>query len=145
MVKHSCSSCSLYSFWLKPRPWRMAPELMRQKNISRHRTLRLSNETKWANDYTFTINGSEVENGRKRICPLRFSTMTPLLKLRSMPLYANFNGSYYLKLFNHPFILSFEVAIYGCDKGWGKLQGRFSAIMVVKARYRPSSAQVWLA
>lgn len=135
------------------------------KNISRYRTLNLSYETKWAHDYTFTLNGNEVEKGRKKnLHTLRFSAMVPLLKLRNVSLYANlqgshylfdhygdgnissqifsddsynyyyggFNGSYYMKLFNRPLILSAEVAIDGWDKGWGKLQGRFSAIMVVK-------------
>lgn len=133
------------------------------KNFSRYRMVNASWETEWAHNYTFTLNGKEVEKGRKKnLNTLRFSTMIPLLKQRKVSLYANvqyacykfdnygegasavfsndtynyyaggLNGSYYMSLFNRPFILSADISIDGWDEGWGKLQGRFAAVMVVK-------------
>lgn len=134
------------------------------KNFSRYRTVNLSWETKWAHDYTFTLNGNEIEKGRKKdLHTIRFSTMVPLLKLRKVSLYANvqyasynfdnsneaasaifnsdtydyyaggINGSYYMSLFNRPLILSADIIADGWKKGWGRLQGRFSMVMVVKS------------
>lgn len=60
------------------------------KNFSRYRTVNFSYETKWAHDYTFSLDGKEVEKGRKKnLHTMRFSTMVPLLKLRKVSLYAN--------------------------------------------------------
>ncbi|MGN0233214.1 MAG: hypothetical protein ACI4B5_02190 [Bacteroidaceae bacterium] len=60
------------------------------KNFSRYRTLNLSWETKWSHDYTFTFDGKEVENGRKKnLNTIRFSTMVPIVRLRKLSLYAN--------------------------------------------------------
>lgn len=132
------------------------------KNFSRYRTINFSWETKWAHDYTFTLDGNEVEKGRKKnLHTMRFSTMIPILKQRKVSLYANvqyasynfdnygegasaifkndtydyyaggLNGSYYMSLFNRPLILSGDVFVDAWKKGWGKLQGRFSAVMVV--------------
>lgn len=133
------------------------------KNFSRYRTVNFSWETKWAHDYTFTMDGKEVEKGRKKdLHTLRFSTMIPILKLRKVSLYANLqyanysfnhsgelasaiftddsydyfagglNGSYYMSLWNRPLVLSADITMDGWNKGWGMLQGRFSAVMVVK-------------
>ena len=167
----------LFLFFLPLCLWAQNPEdslasesrAFAAKNISRYRTLNISYETKWAHDYTFALDGNEVEKGRKKdLHTLRFSTMIPVLKLRRMSLYANFrgahylfdhygegdfssqifsndhynyyyggfNGSYYMNLFNRPLIISAEVAIDGWDKGWGILQGRFSAVMMVKNKAR---------
>lgn len=181
----------LFLFFLPLCLWAQNPEdslasesrAFAAKNISRYRTLNISYETKWAHDYTFALDGNEVEKGRKKdLHTLRFSTMIPLLKLRRMSLYANFrgahylfdhygegdfssqifsndhynyyyggfNGSYYMNLFNRPLIISAEVAIDGWDKGWGILQGRFSAVMMVKNKARTkfsagNSVQDWRA
>lgn len=133
------------------------------RNFSRYRTINFSWETKWAHDYTFTLDGNEVEKGRKKnLNTMHFSTMVPILKLRKVSLYANvqydcynfdsygdaasaifqddvyeyyaggLNGSYYMSLFGRPLILSGDIFADGWEKGWGKLQGRFSAIMMVK-------------
>ncbi|MGM9697277.1 MAG: hypothetical protein ACI3Y0_01345 [Prevotella sp.] len=107
---------------------------------------------------------------RKNLHTIRFSTMIPLIKMKKVSFYANcsyacynfgdeynqdsqvfheksynyyyggFNGSYYARLFNRPLILSAEVAVDGWDKGWGKLQGRASAIMVLKNGERTKSS-----
>ncbi|WP_455639882.1 hypothetical protein [Parabacteroides sp.] len=41
------------------------------------------------------------------------------------------NGAYYISLFNKPFILSANIALDGWDRGFGKLQARLSAMMVI--------------
>lgn len=41
------------------------------------------------------------------------------------------NGSYYMSLFNKPVVLSANVTLDGWDEGFGKAQGRFSAVMVI--------------
>lgn len=141
------------------------------KNFSRYRTVNLQYETKWAHDYTLSLDGQEVESGRKKkLNTIRFSTMVPIVKLRKVSLYANLqyacytfdnnsqtglesaifgqnaydyysggiNGSYYLSLWHRPLILSADISVDGWDKGWGKLQGRMSAVMVVKNSQRTS-------
>lgn len=133
------------------------------RNFSRYRTVNFSWEAKGAHDYTFSLDGSEVEKGRKRnIHTLNFSTMVPLVKSSKLSLYANvkyasynfecsgnaasgiflddtydhyaggINGSYYARLFNRPLILSADVFVDGWKKGWGKLQGRFAAVVLLK-------------
>ena len=99
---------------------------------------------------------------KKNLHTIRFSTMIPILKQRKVSLYANLqyasynfenygerasvifkdntydyyagglNGSYYMSLFNRPLVLSADVFVDAWKKGWGKLQGRFSAVMIVK-------------
>lgn len=145
--------------------------LIAAKNFSRYRTVNVSYETKWAHDYSFSLDGKEVEKGRKKnLNTIRFSTMIPILKLRRVSLYTNlqysdykfdnyshagkasvifarksynyysggFNGSYYLSVWNRPLILSADIAVDGWDKGLEKLQGDFSAIMVVTNTRRTS-------
>lgn len=129
------------------------------KNFSRYRTANFQWESKLAHDYSFSHNTKDMEKGRKRnLHTIRFSTMVPLLKLRNMSLYANirydcykfdtasaifhedaydyyaggFNGSYYMSLFGRPFILSADISVDGWDKGWGMMQGRMSAIVLIK-------------
>lgn len=66
------------------------------KNFSRYRTVNLFWETKWAHDYTLTLDGKEVEKRRKKnLNTLRFSTMVPVLKLKNVSLYANVQYSRY--------------------------------------------------
>lgn len=66
------------------------------KNFSRYRTVNLFWETKWAHDYTLTLDGDEVEKRRKKnLNTLRFSTMVPVLKLKHVSLYANLQYSRY--------------------------------------------------
>lgn len=136
------------------------------KNFSRYRTVNFSYETKWPHDYTFSLDGNEVEKGRKKdLHTIRFSTMIPLLKLRQVSLYANLqyncykfendgdtqtlyskifnkdtynyfaggiNGSYYMALFNKPLILSADITMDGWNNGLGKVEGRISAIMLIR-------------
>lgn len=42
------------------------------------------------------------------------------------------NGSYYARLFNRPLVLSADVFVDGWQKGWGEVQGRFAAVMILK-------------
>lgn len=99
---------------------------------------------------------------KQTVHTLRFSTMVPIVKSHKASLYANvqyrsynfeskgdelssifkeesydyyaggLNGSYYASLFNRPLVLSAEVKMDGWKKGWGEVQGRFSAMMVLK-------------
>lgn len=99
---------------------------------------------------------------KQTIHTLRFSTMVPIVKSHKASLYANvqynsynfsreggngskifteesydhyvggLNGSYYASLFNRPLILSADVFMDAWRKGWGELQGRFVAMMVLK-------------
>lgn len=99
---------------------------------------------------------------KQTVHTLRFSTMVPIVKSHKASLYANvqyrsynfeskgdelssifkeesydyyaggLNGSYYASLFNRPLVLSVEVKMDGWKKGWGEVQGRFSAMMVLK-------------
>lgn len=99
---------------------------------------------------------------KQSVHTLRFSTMVPIVKSHKASLYANvqyrsynfeskgddlssifkeesydyyaggLNGSYYASLFNRPLVLSAEVKMDGWKKGWGEVQGRFSAMMVLK-------------
>lgn len=41
------------------------------------------------------------------------------------------NGAYYINMFNKPLILSANIMLDGWDKGIGKVQGRFSAVMLI--------------
>lgn len=143
------------------------------KNFSRYRTVNLFWETKWAHDYTFDLDGKEVEKRRKKnLHTFKFSTMVPVLKLRKVSLYANLqysryqlktyddgnyempsvifrqdaydyfagglNGSYYFGLFNKPMIISASASVDAWNKGWGKVYGSFSAVMVIKNNERTS-------
>lgn len=66
------------------------------KNFSRYRTLNVFWETKWAHDYTFNLDGQEVEKRRKKnLHTLKASTMIPLLKLKNVSLYANLQYARY--------------------------------------------------
>lgn len=66
------------------------------KNFSRYRTVNLFYETKWAHDYTLTIDGREVEKRRKKnLHTVRFSTMIPVLKTKNISLYTNLQYSGY--------------------------------------------------
>ena len=66
------------------------------KNFSRYRTVNFYWEAKWAHDYTFSLDGQEVEKMRKKnLHTLKASTMIPLLKLRKVSLYANLAYSRY--------------------------------------------------
>lgn len=66
------------------------------KNFSRYRTVNLFWETKWAHDYTFNLDGQEVEKRRKKnLHTLKASTMVPLLKLKNASLYANLQYARY--------------------------------------------------
>lgn len=66
------------------------------KNFSRYRTVNLYWEAKWAHDYTFSLDGQEVEKMRKKnLHTLKASTMVPLLKLKNVSLYANLAYSRY--------------------------------------------------
>ncbi|MDO4158970.1 MAG: DUF6268 family outer membrane beta-barrel protein [Prevotellaceae bacterium] len=66
------------------------------KNFSKYRTVNLFYETKWAHDYTLTLNDKEVEKRRKKnLHTLRFSTMIPVLKKKNVSLYANLQYSRY--------------------------------------------------
>lgn len=96
---------------------------------------------------------------------LRFSTMVPIVKSHKASLYVNvqynsynfeskddepsqifkndtydyyaggLNGSYYAKLFNHPLILSADIFADAWKKGFGEVQGRFAAMVVLKKTY----------
>lgn len=108
---------------------------------------------------------------KKGLHAIHFSTMLPILKERKLSLYANirydsynfdrygsepssiFNdisydyyaggitGSYYMSLCNKPLIVSADIVADGWKHGWGRLQGRMSAIMVVsKTRHSAFSA-----
>ncbi|MGN1263731.1 MAG: hypothetical protein ACI4TW_06810, partial [Prevotella sp.] len=48
------------------------------------------------------------------------------------------NGIYYASLFNKPLILSGEVFADGWNDGWGRLQARMAAILVIKRTYSNS-------
>lgn len=66
------------------------------KNFSRYRTVNLFWKTKWAHDYTFELDGKDVEKRRKKnLHTLRFSTMVPILKLKNVSLYANLQYARY--------------------------------------------------
>lgn len=131
------------------------------RNFSRYRTINMYWEMKSAHDYTFTADGKEIERGRKRdLHTIRLSTMIPLLKKRQFSLYANvqytsyvfdtakeksaifsdhsynhYSGgiyaSYLTTLFNRPLVLSADISADGWDGGWGILQGRFVAALVL--------------
>lgn len=131
------------------------------RNFSRYRTINMYWEMKAAHDYTFAADGKEIEKGRKRnLHTLRFSTMIPVLKQRRFSLYANvqyasyvfdtagessaifsehsynhysggFTASYLATLFNRPLLLSADISADGWDGGWGMLQGRFVAALVL--------------
>ena len=59
--------------------------------------------------------------------------LSDIFKEESFDYYAGgLNGSYYASLFNRPLVFSAEVKMDGWKKGWGELQGRFSAMMVMK-------------
>lgn len=92
---------------------------------------------------------------------IRFSTMVPLLKQRKLSLYANIqynsflfkngsalpsaifheeandyyagglNGAFYTSLFHRPLVFSADITVDAWKKGWGRLQGRFSAMTVL--------------
>lgn len=143
------------------------------KNFSKYRTVNLFWETKWAHDYTFTLDGQDVENRRKKnLHTLRFSTMIPMLKTQHISLYTNIqysnyqfrtydkaeaekpsaiflqdkydyvagglNGSYYMSLFNKPFIVSASVSVDAWNKGWGMVYGTVSVVSVLKNTKRTS-------
>lgn len=131
------------------------------RNFSRYRTINMYWEMKAAHDYTFTADGKEIGKGRKQgLHTLRFSTMIPVLKQRRFSLYANvqyasyvfdtddessaifsehsynhYSGgicaSYLATLFNRPLVLSADISADGWDGGWGMLQGRFVAALVL--------------
>lgn len=66
------------------------------KNFSRYRTVNLFWETKWAHDYTFSLDGKDVEKMRKKnLHTIKFSTMIPILKLKNVSLYGNLQYSRY--------------------------------------------------
>ena len=68
------------------------------KNFSRYRTVNLFWETKWAHDYTFCLDGQDVEKRRKKdLHTIKFSTMIPVLKLkRTMNIKEVLHPSFYL-------------------------------------------------
>lgn len=131
------------------------------RNFSRYRTINMYWEMKAAHDYTFTADGKEIEKGRKQgLHTIRFSTMIPVLKQHRFSLYANvqyasyvfdtadessvvfsehsynhYSGgicaSYLATLFNRPLVLSADFSADGWDGGWGMLQGRFVAALVL--------------
>ena len=72
------------------------------KNFSRYRTVNLFWETKWAHDYTFCLDGQDVEKRRKKdLHTIKFSTMIPVLKLKRISLYTNLQYSrYQFKTYN---------------------------------------------
>lgn len=72
------------------------------KNFSKYRTVNLFWETKWAHDYTFSLDGQEVEKRRKKnLHTIKFSTMIPVLKLKNISLYTNLQYSrYQFKTYN---------------------------------------------
>ena len=72
------------------------------KNFSRYRTVNLFWETKWAHDYTFSLDGKDVEKMRKKnLHTIKFSTMIPILKLKNVSLYGNLQYSrYQFKTYN---------------------------------------------
>lgn len=136
------------------------------RNFSRYRTINMYWEMKSAHDYTFTADGKEIEKGRKQgLHTLRFSTMIPVLKQRRFSLYANvqyasyvfdtadkssaifsehsynhYSGgicaSYLATLFNRPLVLSADISADGWDDGWGMLQCRFVAALVLTRSQR---------
>lgn len=66
------------------------------KNFSRYRTVNLYWETKWAHDYTFSLDGQDVEKMRKKdLHTIKFSTMIPVLKLKNASLYTNLQYNCY--------------------------------------------------
>jgi hypothetical protein len=66
------------------------------KNFSIYRTVNLFWETKWAHNYTFNLDGQDVEKRRKKnLHTVRFSTMIPILKLKNVSLYTNLQYSRY--------------------------------------------------
>lgn len=137
--------------------------VMAARNFSRYRTVNFSWEMDADHDYSFGLDGKELEKGRRQtVHTLRFSTMLPIVKSHKASLYANvqynsynfdrkgkgdseiftedsydhyeggLNGSYYASLFKRPLVLSADVFVDGWRKGWGELQGRFVAMMVLK-------------
>ena len=63
----------------------------------------------------------------------KYNELSSIFKEESYDYYAGgLNGSYYASLFNRPLVLSAEVKMDGWKKGWGELQGRISAMMVLK-------------
>lgn len=131
------------------------------RNFSRYRTMNMYWEMDGAHDYTFTADGKDVEKGRKRdLHTIRFSTMVPLLKQHRFQLYANvqyasyvfdcpdgqsaifqddsyshyqggFTASYLTTLFNRPLVLGADIFADGWNGGWGILQGRMVAALVL--------------
>lgn len=105
---------------------------------------------------------------KQTVHTLRFSTMVPIVKSHKASLYANvqyrsynfeskgdelssiskdesydyyaggLNGSYYASLFNHPVILSADIFVDAWKKGWGEVQGRLAAVMVLKNTHQTS-------
>ncbi|MGN0231748.1 MAG: hypothetical protein ACI4A8_06015 [Muribaculaceae bacterium] len=66
------------------------------KNFSRHRTMNFYYETKASHNYTLSMNGKTLEEGRKHdIHTIRFSTMIPIVRQRKVSFYANIMYSSY--------------------------------------------------
>lgn len=144
------------------------------RNFSRYRTINMYWEMKSAHDFVFTADGKEIGNGRKRdLHNIRFSTMIPVLRKRQFSLYANvqytsyvfdtteepyaifsehsynlYSGgiyaSYFTTLFNRPLVLSADISADGWDSGWGMLQGRLVAALVL-ARGKQSGVTLGIA
>ncbi len=136
------------------------------RNFSRYRTINMYWEMNAAHDHTIAADGKEIEKGRKRdLHTIRFSTMIPVLKQRRFSLYANvqyasyvfdtddkssaifsehsyshYSGgiyaTYLATLFNRPLILSADILADGWNGGWGMLQGRFVAALVLSRSKR---------
>lgn len=105
---------------------------------------------------------TQEKGHKQTVHTLRFSTMVPIVKSHRASLYVNvqyrsynfemkgdepsktfneesydyyaggLNGSYYASLFGRPLVLSANVNMDGWKHGWGELQGRFSAMVVLK-------------
>lgn len=59
-------------------------------NFSRFRTVNAFWETQLNHDYIFTLDGKDVEKGRKKnLHTFKFSTMIPIVKSKRLSLYAN--------------------------------------------------------
>lgn len=129
------------------------------RNFSRYRTINMYWEMRADHNYTFKAGGKEIERGRKRgLHTLRFSTMIPVVRQRGFSLYANVQyasyvfdspssaifsehsnnqytgglcASYLTTLFHRPLLLSADVSADGWDGGWGIVQGRFVAAVVL--------------
>lgn len=136
------------------------------RHFSRYRTVNLYWEMKGSHNYTFTAGGKEIAKGRKRdLHAIRFSTMIPVLRKKSFSLYGNLQyssyltrftdtpsriftkedyshyqgglrASYFVTLFGRPLLLSADVSVDGWNDGWGMLQGRFVAAMVLARKER---------